>query len=34
MLGQIEKKTDDNFELRQQIQKLQPNFKQNDKKTS
>ena len=34
MLNQIEKKTDDNFELRQQIQKLQPNFKQNDKKTS
>ena len=34
MLGQIEKKTDDNFELRQQIQILKPNFKQNDKKTS
>tara|TARA_B100000029_G_scaffold367956_1_gene361412 strand:- start:1264 stop:1449 length:186 start_codon:yes stop_codon:yes gene_type:complete len=34
MLNQIEKKTDDNFELRQQIQKLKPNFKQNDKKTS
>ena len=34
MLGQVEKKTDTNFELRQQIQILKPNFKQNDKKTS
>ena len=34
MLDQVEKKTDNNFELRQQIQKIKPNFKQNDKKTS
>jgi cell division septum initiation protein DivIVA len=34
MLNQIEKKTDTNFELRKEIDKLKPNFKQNDKKTS